>query len=311
MIRQALRMEKERELEKETGDEIKEELALVAKLCEARKEWRKFQESSWKDIPKCAQRDYENIYDDMWTREKYGELDEALLKEIAALALVKYTDEVFFDANEPFIYAFARSVLAYRKNLIRWKMLNETLRNLKYSLSVRSKISEITLRLLERLSELPENACCNHEIKEKLLRPIAKIMFEAHPQSPPTITKIMQRVAQMRRLEFNKIAHDALRRMEMMLERLPNPNSISCETAMRRVIKMHESNLTDLDVDIPKDGAALDHIISCGKKCAVLFPYVHDKNFGRIQPKLPDNTEDCKKAIERAKELLTTQAQSV
>lgn len=302
MIRRSLRIEKEQELQTETEKEIKQELTLVAKLCEAKKEWKKFRDSSWKDIPKYTHRDYEEIYDDIWTREKYGEPDETLLKEIVALTLVECFSEDF-RWGEGRIFAFARVSLAYQKNLIRWFAVNETYRYIKNIFDARTRATAIINRLVERLSELPRNTYLSSQTFKKLIRPFAKILNMPHP-SAKEIMQAVVKIQTVELLKLNEAADAALRRMEIMLENLPNPDAVSCEQAMQRVIEMYERNLTEQDLNIPEDGAILDHILSCAEKCIILSPFVYEKILGKIEPALPKRTNDCKKAIEQARKLL-------
>lgn len=301
MIRQALKKEKERELKEQTEKEIREELSLVVKLINAKKEWERFQESSWQKIPGCAQRDYNVVYNDMWTREKYGELGKTLLKEMIALALVECFSEDF-RWGEGKIFVFARVSLAYRKNLTRWFVVNETYRYIKNVFDARTRATAMINRLVERLSELPRNAYLGNQTFRKLIQPFAK-MLNVYP-SAKEIMQAVVKIQTVELLKLNEAADAVLRRMEMMLENLPNPDAVPCEQAMRRVIEIYERNLTEQDINIPEDGAILDHILSCAEKCIILSPFVGEYILGKIEPVLPKRTNDCKKAIEQARKLL-------
>jgi len=271
MIRKSLREEFEKKMEqdlrRQTLLEIDEEVAVIKSLKNVRKIWQSFCVTG--ELPEIAQKDYEMIFDSCYSKEDF-EPDEDLKIEMVVLSLNSKLYASFMPHDQGGrirAWYYARVMKNYEKGEARWIGVNDLFQQIKIIKEYKEKLSVIIDRLVERLSDISSygpSYFLEVETIQCLIDPISVLLKKEAPRYSSILKGAVIDLAKKDTvvLAFFERTNEIIAKVKSMLTELPDPRKISCETVMKRIVEIYESE-PEKDRTVVKtteDALILDHV---------------------------------------------------
>lgn len=302
MIRQVLRSKLEEEhqkklqdeLQKLTEKEIKEELSLMKDTKEAQESWMSYCTNG--KIPESIQLKYQDILKNVKVFEG-GRVDSKLEKAMVVLILFREflgsigVYKTGWYESDVVSRRFVITSLRYQENRALWRAVNEILEVIEALLPRYEKFPQIFNRLIERLSEIPDQKV-DLETHKKLCQPLAEIL-KVEPLPSILKTRVLYYLSEKRwHREIYEIVTEVKDRLESMRRSLPDPNKIECAQAIDFVLKCYDT-ISGEEGFVPaktlEEATILDHIAFCYDECFLVKDCVDTLfHFGVIKGVLTD-----------------------